>query len=72
MEDVLSVKIDLILLLRHLMIWESILLLDLLEVGIGDRGFVLIVRLSMQGLGRIVIFVGSHLVGRLRKGDLMK
>jgi hypothetical protein len=68
MEDVLSVKIDLILLPKRLMIWESILLLDLLEVvGMRDRGYVLIVRLSMKGLGRIVIFVDFHLVGKLRE-----
>jgi hypothetical protein len=73
MEDELSVKIDLILLLRHLMIWGSILLLDLLEVvGMPDRGFVHIVHLSMKGLGRIVIFVDFHLVGNLRKGGWEK
>lgn len=47
------------------MIWESTLLLDLVEeVGMRGQGYVLIVRLSMKGRGRIVISVDFPLVGR--------
>lgn len=60
-----SVRKDLIRHLRHLMIWESTLLLDLVEeVGMRGQGYVLIVPLSMKGRGRIVIFVDFPLVGR--------
>ena len=47
------------------MIWESTLLLDLVEeVEMRGQGYVLIVHLSMKGRGRIVIFVDFPLVGR--------
>jgi len=63
--DVRSVRIDPIRLLRHLMIWESTLRLDLVEeVEMRGQGYVLIVPLSMKGRGRIVISVDFPLVGR--------
>lgn len=47
------------------MIWESTLLLDLVEeVEMRGQGYVLIVPLSMKGRGRIVISVDFPLVGR--------
>lgn len=60
-----SVRKDLISPRRHLMIWESTLLLDLVEeVEMRGQGYVLIAPSSMKGRGRIVIFVDFPLVGR--------
>jgi hypothetical protein len=61
---------EIILHLRHSMIWEStrLLVVPAVEVGVMvDREFVLIVLLSMRVVGRIVISVDYLSMGRQEK-----